>query len=117
MFNRWFYDKVTRSLPQTVSVEDLRRAFCRVPLGQRMLKWADEQNVQISVADLCGKQRSGAFQTWDNSIVINSALSLSECVETLAHELRHAWQYHQKPEVMTTRMANPFAACIITRFL
>lgn len=99
--------------------EQILAEFKKIDLGRKMLHWAEENGVKIQFKKLSDKH--GYYSPSAKKVVIDSDDSddsAARSISTLAHELRHAWQWLENEHLTHPGIhrENPFANCILTRF-
>jgi len=71
----------------------MRRRISESTLGNALLEWADDNDIQILMDHKCNGV-IGYYMIGTNTVCLNSLFSNEDLLGTLAHELRHAWQDH-----------------------
>lgn len=74
-------------------IECIRQRVSQSTLGNALLEWADDNDIQILMDNEC-KGVIGYYMIGTNTVCLNILFDNEALLGTLAHELRHAWQDH-----------------------
>lgn len=107
-------------------IDNIRAMLASVSLGNEIVNWLDEQNIDIRFNKFIGNGNSAGSVGYPYStILLNPKYSDEQLVSVLAHESRHLWQARKiaemrgldRPTVWEDNLNNPFSMMIIQRYI
>jgi len=92
MFRKKSPNARTRDRSKDVQkIEQWKQILSKSPTGKFLLEFAEKAGVQIAAENKM--EHLGYYSPQANAVVLNLSRPEGEIIGTLAHELRHAWQY------------------------